>query len=229
MVEFSFGQVEATLAAINDIADHKRVAFAGRLKFLLKNGLLARERQRPGRGKAGTFTFPQVLQLALAVELLRFGLTPQRSAQIVDRSWGGLSYTAYTSILTDNEWTELCRQNKVKSFDRTDWMWLVQSDAMSELVTTRDGYRGNDDTIIVEMLEFIDDLLSTGSDCENPSERRTMLINGTALVQAVFRQIAEFRFATTDALRDDLRDERFDTDVGDVTSLRNAGVDDVGS
>jgi hypothetical protein len=75
-VEMTFGQVEALLAQINDIASDKRSVFGARLKNFLRMGLLPHVQQ--GRGKTASYGPAEVVTLALAVELTQFGLAPER-------------------------------------------------------------------------------------------------------------------------------------------------------
>src|SRR5690242_1824745 len=103
MVDFAFGQVEAVLAAMNRVASHKRIAFAGRLKFLQRNGVPLRV--KPGRGRAGAYSFAQLMQLAIAVELLQSGLSPQRAAQLVQQNWGRLRNMAMHHVSQEFEQT----------------------------------------------------------------------------------------------------------------------------
>lgn len=123
MAEFSFGQVEAVLAAVHEIQDHKRVAFVGRLKMLQKNGLPTGS--RPGRGKAGTYTFPQLLQFAIGVELLQFGVAPLRAASMVSKSWCEILHSTNYALdqrRAGGEWNP-----------KIDLVWVVRPTELSEL------------------------------------------------------------------------------------------------
>lgn len=204
---FSFGQVEATLAAINGIADHKRIAFVGRLKFLLKNGLLGSEQGKPGRGKAGVYNFAQTLQLAIGVELLTFGLTPQRTAQLVERNWDHLRWSSYLSTFTQGEARDAAERGYGDDWDppETNWLWLVKVNALAEL--TADGANDWDTQEAIEAVSLKDlpRILEMYGDIGEAHGRRSMLINGSALVRTVLHKIAfDFRFSTIEVMRQDL-------------------------
>ena len=74
--EFSFGQIDAVCADYNRIASDKRVAFMGRLKQLQKHDIIEKDR-RPGKGKAGTYNFSDLMRFVIAVELMQSGLMPK--------------------------------------------------------------------------------------------------------------------------------------------------------
>lgn len=205
MAEFSFGQVEAILASLHDIAEHKRVAFAGRLKFLQKNGIP--RRARPGRGKTGSYNFVQLMQLAAALELLKSGMTPQRAARLIDNNWGALRHTVYVGTYTKAELADVDPGDHVERI-RTDWVWLVAMDALADL--TREGISEFDDyeairPISVDVLAGLFDGWGGGY---SPDGWRLLMINGTALTRAVvFQTVFQFRFSTVADLRDDIHTE----------------------
>lgn len=123
MAELSFGQVEAVLAAVYEIQDHKRVAFAGRLKMLQKNGLPTGA--RPGRGKAGTYSFPHLLQLAVGVEMLQFGLAPQRAASMVAKSWPTICHSTNYALIGPN--------GELDYHPDVNFLWMVRPTELSDL------------------------------------------------------------------------------------------------
>ncbi|MBB4857171.1 hypothetical protein HNO88_000478 [Novosphingobium chloroacetimidivorans] len=123
MGEFTFGQVEAVLARQNRIADHKRVAFGGRLKFLQKNGVPHR-RLKPGRGKAGAFSFSELIQLAAAVELLQVGISPQKAARIISTNLLGLEFTI----------TQAMQFGPLKKGDKYKPYWLLMLSELGEMM-----------------------------------------------------------------------------------------------
>lgn len=207
MTEFSFGQVEATLASINGIADHKRVAFTGRLKFLQKNGLLGRARDKPGRGKAGVYDFAQMVKLALGVELLTFGLTPQRTAQLVERNWDHLRWSSYLSTFSQGEAREFAERGYGDDWDppETNWLWLVNANALAELTTEGAHEWDTQEAIEAVSLKELPKMLEMYGNIGEAHGRRTMLVNGSAMVRTVLHKVAfDFRFATIEEMREDL-------------------------
>lgn len=84
-VALTFGQIEAVLADLHGVAPERRVAFAGRLKALQRNGLPAGD--RPGRGRSASFSFMQFLQFTLGLELVRSGISPADAAKLVKDNW----------------------------------------------------------------------------------------------------------------------------------------------
>ena len=76
-----FSEVEALFAGVHLVASDKRIAFQGRLKALLRIGLLPDVML--GRGRAATYSAPDVFILGVALELLQLGLSPERAVRVV--------------------------------------------------------------------------------------------------------------------------------------------------
>lgn len=134
---FSFGEVEAALARLNDIASEKRVAFAGRLRVLQKCGVPMRG--TPGRGKQGAFTLDHVFQMAFGVELLQCGLPPQRVGEIIRRDWWlkrdemlALLHLLQGMTLDENGERRSPRGQEVV----IPWVWTILIQELSELAKT---------------------------------------------------------------------------------------------
>ena len=72
-----FSEVEATFATIHFIASDKRIAFQGRIKALLRLGLLPHVLL--GRGRAAAYSAGDVFLLGIGLNLLELGLTPERA------------------------------------------------------------------------------------------------------------------------------------------------------
>lgn len=126
--ELTFGQIEELLAAGSGIAGHKRIAFAGRLKMLQKNGLPIGT--RPGRGKAGTYTFPHLVQMAIGVQMLQIGISPSSAASMVAKSWPSICHSmAYVlwHAITES------KDPEVLFGGLTDTVWLVRPREMADL------------------------------------------------------------------------------------------------
>lgn len=83
-MEFSFAQVEHTLALTHQIRHESRSAFAHRLKHLQRLGFPAGI--NTGRGRAATYSVGHLFQWALALELFQFGLTPERAVNVLQQN-----------------------------------------------------------------------------------------------------------------------------------------------
>ena len=73
--DLSYAQVADVLAAQHEVADANRVAFRGRLQHFQRLGFPAGI--NTGRGRSAKYGFGQVLMLALGLELIQFGLSPE--------------------------------------------------------------------------------------------------------------------------------------------------------
>lgn len=205
MTEFAFGQVEAVLAWQHQIADHKRAAFMSRLKHLQKNGLPIRD--RPGRGRAGTFTFTQLLQIAIALEFVQSGIPPAEAAKLVTGNWRTFRNTAYTSAFT------------VEGLQATHWLWLVRPEALQEL--TRDGVTQYDHLEAVRLLPLDEAVEYFRGLNELPRGQgiRQLIINGSRLVRELAVLVVQtFKFATAEEIGADF-DAEHDADTARIDVL----------
>lgn len=218
MVEFTFGQVEAVLSAVNNIADDKRVAFTGRLKFLQKNGVPMRS--STGRGKAGSFSFDHLLQVAVAVELLQAGLTPQRAAALVRQNWWMKAEEIY-SILEDLDYrptdfldyahSEASGSRKANVKFPTaiaDWVWLVY---LSELMDLS----GSSDYPTMRAIQAVSHATlsdwSEGGGISRAFGMRCLVINAAALFSHVaYAVVIRFHYWTLPELLNDLEEAEID-------------------
>lgn len=206
MAMFTFGQVEAVLADLNEIATDKRVAFSARLKNLQKQGLQSTG-STPGRGKAASLRFGEMMQMALAVDLLRLGLPPQRAAELVRRNWAMLRYSVYQSTYTQAEMIALA-EHEGETNPTTTWIWLVRNDALAELTTLGVSDFDTYEAIDVISLEGFGSLVDTLANSDSAIDRRTLLINGTQLTREIVgRADHMFRYATPEEMREDIYDE----------------------
>lgn len=209
--ELSFGQVEAVLAKLNRIADHKRVAFMSRLKHLQKNGCPRRD--RPGRGKAGTYSFSQVMQTALAVELLQSGLPPALAARIVTGNWLGIRSTIYAATYSKAEVDEINENRVTDGLDEMDhpreWLWMISPEALRDMTAEGIGEYDHYEAMLPVPMEEAKRQLDTGVKVGAFGEGwRTLVIHGSHLTQAVMTTVAyHFRFADWKAMREDLVNE----------------------
>lgn len=207
MSRFTFGEVEAILAELNDVASHKRVAFSSRLKNLQKQGLSAEE-AAPGRGRVAKFDYCDLINLAAGVELIRLGLPPQRAASIVSKSSSAFRYTSYLATYTDDEARDAAEENGL-DLPELHHAWLVRFDAMADL--TNDGFHEADDFEAVEDVPLsevraIFEIALDGNAVDHPfAARRHLVIHGTALCRRVVEIVAySFRLATPSEMRADV-------------------------
>lgn len=204
-VEFSFGQAEAVLAALHGIAGHKRVAFAGRLKFLQKNGLPIGE--RPGRGKAGAYSFSQLVQIAIAVELLQAGQTPQRASRMVAKNWSVIRDSIFYGVLAGSASVPESDSDKAPG-----WGWVFQPDGLGDLGDRMEiEVERSDDIQAIRLNELSSAMTVMGASTiiERAARRRLLVINGTALVRLLLHGVTTgLRFAALDDVLDDLLEEQ---------------------
>jgi hypothetical protein len=85
VTKLTFGQVEATLAAMEKIHPEKRKAFYSRLKQWQKLGFP--EGVNVGKGTRAEYGATQLFQLAYMIELQRIGLSPERGIEAVQAAW----------------------------------------------------------------------------------------------------------------------------------------------
>ena len=210
--ELSFGQVEAVLAKLNKIADHKRVAFMSRLKHLQKNGCPDRQK-RPGRGKPGAYSFSELMQTAIAVDLLQSGLPPALAAKIATGTWLGIRATVYIATFLKADVDEINEARVRDGLEERDypdtWLWMVSPEALRDMTTDGTSEWDHYEAMMPVRLSDAAEQLEKGSAVGVFGRGwRTLVINGTALTQAVMSIVAHhFRFAEWKAMRDDIKVE----------------------
>ena len=87
MTDPTFAQLSAKLAAIHNIASHKRIAFEARLRNLIHLGLIERQTAEGGRGKALTYTPHEVTRFVVGVEMIQAGITPDCVVEAINGHW----------------------------------------------------------------------------------------------------------------------------------------------
>ena len=204
--DFSFGQIEAICAALNRIASDKRVAFAGRLKQLQKQGLME-ESRRPGRGKAGTYTFSDLMRFVVAVELIQAGLMPQMAARLVTGSWLGLRYSVYSATFTEEEMDEW--QEMPLGPETRDYYWMLTPEALREMTEEGFGKYDHMDSILAVPVEEVADRLQSDVEIGVFGEGwRMIVLHGTKITKAVVGLLeGQYRYATREQMRADLQGE----------------------
>lgn len=203
MAQFTFGQVEAVCASLNRIADDKRVAFVSRMKQLQKQGLTEQE-SRPGRGKAGTYSFGSLMRFVIALELIQAGLMPQMAARLVVGSWGILRANIFVCSFAPEETIGFRKKP-------TEYLWMLHVEALRGLTREGEGEHDHHDRIMAVPIERAAEQLAKGVD-EHPlffgEGWRTLVLNGYNLTQQVMNLVAfHFGYATRAELRDDIEGE----------------------
>jgi hypothetical protein len=85
VAELGFGQLEACLAHIQQVSDEKRYTFQSRLKQWQKMGFPAGT--KVGKGTKAKYTFQHLCQIVVMMQMMRLGLTPERSIHMVNAGW----------------------------------------------------------------------------------------------------------------------------------------------
>lgn len=98
-MQFSFGQVEQTLAQAYNIADDKRTAFASRLKHLQKRGFPPGI--NTGRGRAAAYNVGHLVLLGVALELNELGLTPERAIRAISEDLHAVAMAVHMAARSD--------------------------------------------------------------------------------------------------------------------------------
>lgn len=86
---FTFGEIEALLAELHDIADEKRTAFQARLKNFHRLGFPTHLETQ--KGKTARYRPGQLTELALALELTQLGMPPERTIRVLTLNWYAVS------------------------------------------------------------------------------------------------------------------------------------------
>tara|TARA_R110000850_G_scaffold38800_25_gene100983 strand:- start:769 stop:1365 length:597 start_codon:yes stop_codon:yes gene_type:complete len=81
-MEFTYKEIQKILSQKHDIADHNETAFRGRMQHMQRLGFPTGV--NTGKGRPVSYTWRELLLLALAFEYLEIGATPDRAiAEIV--------------------------------------------------------------------------------------------------------------------------------------------------
>lgn len=203
-VDFSFGQVEAVCAAMQDIASDKRPAFTSRLKHLMSAMAKARAAEvrdkGPGRGRAAKFSFPQLMKVVIAVELIQAGTPPALAAKLVEGNWLQLRVGVYFGLYNEV-------QKRAAGDPREETYWVLMPEALRELTNT--GESAWDHYEAFESIYRTEDLAahlaSHSSSGFRGHYRRQVVLNGTVITRAAAFIISfEMNIATIEDLRDDI-------------------------
>ncbi len=89
-MDFSFSQIEATLAGLHRIAPAHRTAFASRIKNYQRQGFPPGT--QTGKGRAASYNIGHLLQLAFVFEFNQLGLLPERASNTVTANLETINY-----------------------------------------------------------------------------------------------------------------------------------------
>jgi hypothetical protein len=89
---YSYGQVEAALAAVHQIPPNALGAFRGRIKHFQKIGIVP---SSPGKGRRIDYALTDVYRWGFCLEFAEFGMDPVTIKKIVDDIWNNVYYTAF--------------------------------------------------------------------------------------------------------------------------------------
>ena len=160
-IEFSYGDVEDVLVALNRIAPTKRAAFRARLKHLQRLKFPAGANS--GTGKPAVYTFKMLLQMCLATELAQTGMSPKRIKKTIEGAWPDLEYSFFLCMFSKTD--DLIPEVEDKRF-----VWVVNPEAMRDLSVDDEGdddYRLASQAVplsnLATSIEPIDDQVSQSS------------------------------------------------------------------
>jgi len=114
---YGFSEVEAAIAVLHDVPAERRSAFSHRLKHLQRLGFP--KGINTGRGKAATYLPEHVFQMAVAVELLQFGFTPDPAARTVTANLDYLALGVVQHDLNRGRERIICGFRAEGLFDRS--------------------------------------------------------------------------------------------------------------
>lgn len=97
-MSLAFGAVEDVFARLHGIREDKRVAFRARFKHLKRLGFPPGT--NTGSGRAAAYEGPEIFLLALALELLQLGLSPERAVGLITKNMFPIATVARMSVLT---------------------------------------------------------------------------------------------------------------------------------
>lgn len=203
-VEFTFGQIEAVCADLNRIASDKRVAFMGRMKQLQKWFTDDDKERRPGRGKAGSYRFSDLMRFVIAVELIQAGIMPQMAAKLVAGSWSLLRMNIYVCSFAPEDTIGFTSKP-------TEYLWMLNVEALRALTSDGEGEWDHMERIDAVPIEEAAEALARGVSNEPAifgESWRTLVLNGYNLTQRVMKVVAfHFGYATRLELREDISSE----------------------
>ena len=147
MIEFSFGEVEAVLVALNHVADEKRTAFRARLKHFQRLGFPAGA--NTGTGTRAIYTFPMLLQMCLATELAQTGMAPLRIVEMIKWNWSDQMGGLFLAMLPGDVLDQF-----TPPFPDNNLVWTLAPEALRDL--TKEGAKESDALFAVRVFPAIE-------------------------------------------------------------------------
>lgn len=89
---YSYGQVEAALAAVHRIPPKALGAFKGRIKHFQRIGIVPAS---PGKGKRIDYSLTDVYLWGFCLEFAEFGMDPVTIKKLADKMWNNIYYEAF--------------------------------------------------------------------------------------------------------------------------------------
>lgn len=190
-----------------------------RLKHLQKVGLMPLL-NRPGRGRANTYSFSELAQLAIGVSLLNCGVQPQKAAVTVASSWGLLRNGVGWSITDPGEVKS--RNEAVMAEGREpiaeDVWWIVRSTGLTDLQGGRYDYLP-ESLSIMQLHGGRLASLSALSAKRSASDSSWALIAASALMKSITDEAGKrYKDGTLEHFRSDI-DEEMSRDTADAIKL----------
>ncbi|MBB6190561.1 hypothetical protein FHS51_000774 [Sphingobium wenxiniae] len=81
----TYSELIKLLAAMNGIADESEGAFKARLRHFQRLGFP--RGSNTGKGRRAEYDLDMVMQLALAIEFMQAGVSPQRTVDLISKNW----------------------------------------------------------------------------------------------------------------------------------------------
>ncbi|MBA3667951.1 MAG: hypothetical protein H0W65_09540 [Sphingomonas sp.] len=151
-VDLSYGDVEATLARLNRIAEDKRVAFRARLKHFQRLGFPPGV--NTGTGKRAIYTFPLLLMMAFATEFAQAGMAPKRIVKTLSANWNEVEWSLLIALTPEelfDRWTPSIDANKL--------VWMLSPESLRDLSEEGEGEYDYHESIRIEKLEDLPSIM----------------------------------------------------------------------
>lgn len=152
-VELSYSDVESTLAALNRIAEERRIAFRARLKHLQRLGFP--EGANTGTGKRVAYSVKMLFQLALATELMQAGMSPKRIVDILEKNWDACETSLLLTLSLPDQFDSPLSGNSL--------VMILSPESLRDLSEDGEGEFDNYEAIEIEPAFNVSDFLIRSS------------------------------------------------------------------
>lgn len=160
-MELGSRDIESMLAARHGIVGERQVAFRGRLEHLRKLGCPTGV--QTGKGKPAVFGWQQLIELAVALELIDLGITPDEAARVIKLHQDRLRIHIAgmgSVVLTQRALVDAAQVQKWP-FTKTHFL-LLDVSALSGLQA--DGRKRDPLVYILDSRAFIDEIKNAGAE-----------------------------------------------------------------